>query len=216
MTRHVTGPDDAASVRPVPIIPTPWWKRTFDIVAAIAALVLMAPVAAVTAAAIRLLMGNPVIFRQERAGLGGETFCILKFRTLLDSTDAAGNPLPDSERRHWLGDLLRKTSLDEIPTFVNVIRGDMSVVGPRPLFVRYLERYSDEQAKRHQVRPGLTGLAQTSGRNDVSWDERFELDLTYINSMSLLLDLHIVARTFKTVLRADGADGSVTIGEFGI
>jgi lipopolysaccharide/colanic/teichoic acid biosynthesis glycosyltransferase/glycosyltransferase involved in cell wall biosynthesis len=180
------------------------WKRCFDIVASAAALVLLSPVLAITALAVRLQMGAPVLFRQTRPGLAGRPFEILKFRTMRDATDASGRPLDDGERLTGLGRFLRATSLDELPEFWNVLRGDMSLVGPRPLLMQYLPLYSAEQARRHDVRPGLTGLAQVNGRNALSWDEKFGLDIRYVDGRSFWGDLKILFSTVFKVLRRDG------------
>ncbi|MBC8067854.1 MAG: sugar transferase [Deltaproteobacteria bacterium] len=176
-----------------------WGKRCLDVAVSAGALAVFAPVIAVVAAAVRVKMGAPVLFRQPRPGLGEQTFTILKFRTMSDACDAAGRPLPDAARLTRLGVLLRKTSLDELPQLVNVLRGEMSLVGPRPLSVRYLPYYSTREQTRHDVRPGITGLAQVSGRNEIEWDARLELDATYVETVSLLGDLRILARTVARV-----------------
>ena len=194
--------------------PTPRWKRLTDVVVAAVALVVAAPVLTVVAGAIALTLGRPVLFRQRRGGHGGAEFSILKFRTMTEATDAAGTLLPDAQRRHWLGDLLRRTSLDELPTLWNILRGDMSIVGPRPLFAKYLGRYDDRQARRHEVVPGLTGLAQVRGRNALTWDEKFELDLYYVEHRSPVLDLRIVLETVRAVFTGEGADGAELTEEF--
>jgi lipopolysaccharide/colanic/teichoic acid biosynthesis glycosyltransferase len=185
-------------------------KRAFDVaVSAVALLVSSLPMAAL-AVAIRLTMGSPVLFRQVRPGLGGEPFTILKFRTMRDGDE------PDAERITRLGRFLRETSLDELPELLNVLRGDMSLVGPRPLLVAYLDRYTPEQARRHEVRPGLTGLAQVSGRNATTWEQRFALDVEYVDTRSLALDLRIIGRTVRAVLAREGiaAEGHATMPEF--
>jgi lipopolysaccharide/colanic/teichoic acid biosynthesis glycosyltransferase len=185
-------------------------KRAFDVaVSAVALLVFALPMAAL-AVAIRLTMGSPVLFRQVRPGLGGEPFTILKFRTMRDGDE------PDAERITRLGRFLRETSLDELPELLNVLRGDMSLVGPRPLLVAYLDRYTPEQARRHEVRPGLTGLAQVSGRNATTWEQRFALDVEYVDTRSLALDLRIIGRTVRAVLAREGiaAEGHATMPEF--
>jgi len=191
-------------------------KRCVDITAATAGLVALSPLLVGIAAAIGLTMGRPVLFRQWRPGRGGRPFEILKFRTMLDTRDAHGQLLPDVQRITWLGRCLRNTSLDELPELFNVLRGDMSLVGPRPLLMRYLERYSPQQARRHEVRPGITGLAQVSGRNAISWEAKFALDVWYIEHWSPLLDCRILFKTFKLVLRRDGVDAApdVTMPEF--
>jgi sugar transferase EpsL len=167
-------------------------KRLFDIVISITALVLMAPVMVVVAAVIAVKLGTPVLFRQQRPGLHGEPFEMVKFRTMSDARDANGELLPDEERLGGLGKFLRKTSLDEFPEFWNVLKGDMSLVGPRPLLMRYLERYTREQARRHEVPPGITGWAQVNGRNALSWEEKFEHDVWYVDNRSFWLDIRIL------------------------
>lgn len=194
--------------------PIPRWKRIIDIVVAGTALMLVAPLALLVAATVALSMGRPVLFRQPRGGLGGRIFDIVKFRTMTDACDGEGNLLPDEERRNRLGNLLRKTSLDEVPTLLNIIRGEMSLVGPRPLHAHYLDRYSPSQAQRHQVTPGLTGLAQTRGRNTLTWEEKFELDLEYVRTRSLSTDLAILKDTVTIVVAGTGADGNDHTTEF--
>jgi lipopolysaccharide/colanic/teichoic acid biosynthesis glycosyltransferase len=187
-------------------------KRGLDIVAATAGLIVLAPVIAGTALAVRTKLGTPVLFRQARAGRDGRTFTLLKFRSMLDDRDAQGRLLEDEDRLTPFGSALRSTSLDELPSLWNVLRGDMSVVGPRPLLVHYLDGYTPRQARRHEVRPGITGLAQVSGRNSLEWDEIFELDVEYVDHRSAGLDLRILGRTIATVLKRDGisAEGHVT------
>lgn len=188
-------------------------QRVLDLTLAVPALVLSAPLQAVIAVAVRRNLGAPVLFRQPRPGLHGETFTLLKFRTMREKRTESDT---DADRLTSFGAFLRSTSLDELPSLWNVLRGDMSVVGPRPLLVSYLDRYTPEQARRHEVRPGMTGLAQVSGRNALSWEEKFELDTWYVDHASLRLDLAIAARTVRQVLRRDGiaAEGSVTMPEF--
>ncbi|GAA1788561.1 sugar transferase [Nostocoides veronense] len=190
-------------------------KRLLDLVLTIPALLLSLPVQAVTAAAIRMTMGRPVLFRQTRPGLHGEPFEMLKFRTMLQ-LDPKRGLVTDADRMTGLGSFLRSTSLDELPTLWNIVRGDMSVVGPRPLLMQYLGRYSPEQARRHEVKPGLTGLAQVSGRNAISWESKFRQDLKYVDNHSVLLDLKIILRTAVQVLRREGisAEGEATMPEF--
>jgi sugar transferase EpsL len=176
-----------------------WWagwpKRAFDLVAASVGLVVLAPLLGVTAVAIRLLLGGPVIFPQRRPGRHGRPFILYKFRTMSGARAADGRLLPDRERLTRLGRLLRRTSLDELPELVNVIRGDMSLVGPRPLLMEYLPRYTREQARRHDVRPGITGWAQLNGRNTLPWERRFALDVWYVEHRSLRLDVWILLLT---------------------
>lgn len=191
-------------------------KRLLDIAAGGMILVISTPVQIAVALAVRKWLGSPALFRQERPGLSGLPFTILKFRTMTDDRDASGRLLPDDQRLNGFGRLLRSTSLDELPELVNVVRGDLSLVGPRPLLTQYLERYTPRQAQRHTVRPGVTGLAQVSGRNNLSWDDRFELDLRYVERVSLGLDLRILARTVGKVIARDdvSAAGHVTMPEF--
>jgi sugar transferase EpsL len=193
-----------------------WMKRAFDVIAATALAVLLLPVGLVLALVIRLKLGSPVIFRQIRPGLGGRPFELWKFRTMSDARDADGRLLPDAARLGACGRFLRRTSLDELPELANVIRGDMSMVGPRPLLMAYLERYSVRQARRHEMRPGITGLAQVSGRNLLSWDERFERDVWYIDHWSPWLDVKILLKTAVTVLGREGISqaGRETADEF--
>ena len=190
-------------------------KRLLDLVLTTPILCVSLPVQAATALAIRVRMGRPVLFRQQRPGLGGEPFEMLKFRTMLQP-DPERDLVTDAERMTGLGSFLRSTSLDELPTLWNIVRGDMSVVGPRPLLMRYLHRYSPEQARRHEVRPGLTGLAQVNGRNAISWEDKFNYDVTYVDTHSLWGDLQIILRTVLQVARRDGitAAGEATTTEF--
>lgn len=191
-------------------------KRFFDIVAATAGLILLSPVIAVVAYLIRKRLGSPVLFRQVRPGLNGKPFEMVKFRTMRDAMDADGNPLPDSERMTAFGNFLRSSSLDELPGLWNVIKGDMSLVGPRPLLMEYLPLYNEMQLRRHHVRPGVTGWAQINGRNALSWEEKFKLDVWYVDNQSFLLDLKIILLTIKKVLIRDGisAEGEVTMTKF--
>ncbi len=179
-------------------------KRLFDLVAASALLLGLSPVIGIVAVLVRLRLGSPVIYRQERPGLGGRPFTIYKFRTMVDTKDASGRLLPSVERTPPFGQRLRALSLDELPELWNVVRGDMSLVGPRPLMTAYLPRYNAAQARRHDVRPGITGLAQVSGRNAISWEEKFALDVRYVEEHSLRLDLAILARTAGAVLSRTG------------
>lgn len=191
-------------------------KRAFDIAASFAALVLISPAVLLIAALVRIRLGSPVLFAQPRPGLGGRVFTLWKFRTMTDERDTGGNLRPDADRLTRFGRFLRSTSLDELPELWNVLRGDMSLVGPRPLLVSYLPRYSAEQARRHEVRPGLTGWAQVNGRNAASWEERLRLDTWYVDHRTLLLDFHIVLKTVTIVLRREGISSadSVTMPEF--
>ncbi len=191
-------------------------KRALDVSVAAATLVATAPVMIAAAAAIRVKMGSPVVFSQTRPGRAGKPFRIFKFRTMRDAHDKRGNPLPDAERLTSLGKLLRATSIDELPQLWNVLRGDVSLVGPRPLLMQYLPRYNKEQARRHDVLPGITGWAQINGRNAISWEEKFRLDVWYVDHWSPLLDLKILAMTGMRVLRREGISqsGHVTMTEF--
>ncbi|MCI8740865.1 MAG: sugar transferase [Oscillibacter sp.] len=185
-----------------------FFKRFFDIVLSFCALVVLSPVLLVLAILVRLKLGRPVVFRQERPGKDEKIFQLCKFRSMTDQRDGNGELLPDEVRLTKFGKALRSTSLDELPELWNILKGDMSIVGPRPLLVKYLPYYTEEERKRHDVRPGLTGMAQTHGRNLLSWEERFALDLQYIEQMSLLLDIKIVFLTVKKVFsRSDIALG---------
>jgi sugar transferase EpsL len=192
-------------------------KRVFDIVVSAVALTVLAPVIGLIALAVWRTMGRPVLFRQARPGLHGKPFVMYKFRTMRDLRDAEGNLLPDEARLTPFGRWLRTTSLDELPELVNVLRGEMSLVGPRPLLMEYLERYTPEQARRHEVKPGITGWAQIHGRNNLSWEERLRLDVWYVDHWSLWLDLKILWRTLWMVLRREGisAQGHATMPRFG-
>lgn len=191
-------------------------KRALDLAAASAGLAVLAPVLAVTACAVRASMGTPVLFRQRRPGLNGEIFELMKFRTMRDPRPGEDALATDAARITRVGKFLRERSLDELPTLLNVLRGDMSLVGPRPLLVRYLGRYSEEQARRHLVKPGVTGWAQINGRNAIDWERKLALDVWYVDHQSFWLDLTILARTFGGVLRAEGIShgGEATMPEF--
>ncbi len=191
-------------------------KRIFDLFVAFLALLALAPVLAVVAWQIRRKLGSPVLFQQVRPGLYGQPFKLIKFRTMRDAVDAQGNPLPDSERMTPFGNFLRSTSLDELPELWNVLKGDMSLVGPRPLLMEYLPLYSPAQARRHEVRPGVTGWAQVNGRNALSWDEKFKLDVWYVDNHSFWLDLKILLLTVKKVFVREGisAAGEATMPKF--
>ena len=182
-------------------------KRVFDVTIAMVALIVCAPLLLLIAIAVRIALGAPILFRQQRPGLHGRPFTLLKFRTMMDRQQD-GVQLPDSQRLTPFGRLLRRTSLDEVPELVNVLRGDMSLVGPRPLLLEYLPRYSARQARRHEVRPGITGLAQVSGRNNLSWDERFELDVQYVDHHTFAGDLKILCLTLVKVLSAGDVNQS--------
>ena len=191
-------------------------KRLFDIVVSLAALVVLSPILLAVALAVRAKLGSPVLFRQQRPGLHGRPFMLAKFRTMHNATDNAGRALPDEQRLTSFGKRLRSTSLDELPELWNVLKGDMSLVGPRPLLMQYLARYSPEQARRHDVRPGLTGWTQVNGRNAIGWPEKLALDIWYVDNRSFMLDLKIMAMTIRQVLKRDGIayEGSETMPEF--
>lgn len=191
-------------------------KRSTDILGALLGLALAAPLMLSTALVIWLTTGSPVLFRQQRPGFHGKPFTMYKFRTMTDQRDASGNLLPDAERLTSLGRFLRATSLDELPELFNVLKGDMSLVGPRPLLMQYLDRYTPEQARRHEVRPGITGWAQVNGRNNITWEEKFALDVWYVDNCSLWLDLKIIASTVWKVLWREGINqhGQATMMEF--
>ena len=191
-------------------------KRLLDIIIASIALILLSPLYFYVARKVKKNLGSPVLFRQVRPGLHGKPFEMIKFRTMKDAMDAKGNPLPDSERLTPFGKMLRSTSLDEMPELWNVIKGDMSIVGPRPLLTEYLPLYNTEQAKRHNVRPGMTGHAQVNGRNAISWEEKFKLDTWYVENQSTLLDFKIMFKTVHKVLAKDdiSAEGDATMPKF--
>ncbi len=191
-------------------------KRLLDIVIASIALVLLSPLYFYVAYKVKKNLGSPVLFRQVRPGLHGKPFEMIKFRTMKDALDEQGNPLPDSERLTPFGQMLRATSLDEMPELWNVIKGDMSVVGPRPLLMEYLPLYNKEQAKRQNVRPGMTGHAQVNGRNAISWEEKFKLDTWYVENQSIWLDFKIMLQTVKKVIAKDDISeaGEVTMTKF--
>ncbi|MEL4470513.1 sugar transferase [Shewanella algae] len=191
-------------------------KRLFDILVSAAGLLLLSPIIALVAWKIRKNLGTPVLFRQTRPGLHGKPFEMVKFRTMKDAVDEQGNSLPDSERMTPFGNKLRSSSLDELPELWNVLKGDMSLVGPRPLLMQYLPLYSKEQARRHEARPGVTGWAQINGRNAISWEEKFKLDVWYVDNRNFWLDIKILLLTVKKVFKREGisADGHVTIEPF--
>ncbi|EOG3621187.1 MULTISPECIES: sugar transferase [Pseudomonas] len=191
-------------------------KRAVDIFASLFGLVLLSPVILVLALCIRRKLGAPVLFRQVRPGMNGKPFEMIKFRTMLDAVDAHGVPLPDDKRMTPFGSFLRASSLDELPELWNVLKGDMSLVGPRPLLMEYLPLYNQEQYRRHDVRPGVTGWAQINGRNALSWEDKFRLDVWYVDNRSIVLDFKILLLTVKKVLVRDGisAEGQVTMSKF--
>ena len=191
-------------------------KRFFDVFASLCGLIVLSPIIIIVAWEISRKLGSPVLFRQVRPGKNGKYFEMIKFRTMLDAVDSNGQSLPDSERMTPFGSFLRSSSLDELPGLWNVLKGDMSLVGPRPLLVEYLPLYSKEQARRHDVRPGLSGWAQVNGRNAISWEDKFKLDVWYVENRSFWLDLKIIFLTLKKVVIRDGisAEGEVTMSKF--
>lgn len=194
----------------------PLSKRLFDLIAVGVGMIFALPVMGVVALLVRLKLGRPVLFRQQRPGLNGEIFTLCKFRTMRDAVDREGKALPDAERLTPFGRKLRSTSLDELPELFSVLSGEMSLVGPRPLLVRYLGRYSPEQMRRHEMRPGITGWAQVNGRNALSWEEKFALDVWYVDHWSFWLDIRILWRTVWNVVRREGISGGgeATMREF--
>lgn len=193
-----------------------YFKRLFDIVSSIIFLLCFWWLYIIVAILVKKKLGSPVIFKQQRPGLNGKIFTMYKFRSMTDARDKSGKLLSDAERLPKFGKLLRATSLDEIPEIINVLKGDMSLVGPRPLLVEYLSRYSKEQARRHEVRPGITGWAQVNGRNAISWEEKFKYDVEYVDSCSFLLDIRIIFLTIKKVFVKEGIsqEGNVTVEDF--
>ena len=191
-------------------------KRCLDFLLSLAALIILSPVLLLVAILVRCKLGSPILFKQERPGLHEKIFCMYKFPTMTDAKDADGNLLPDEVRLTKFGKLLRSTSLDELPELFNILKGDMAIVGPRPLLVQYLPRYNERQHHRHDVRPGFTGLAQVNGRNSISWQEKFEWDVKYVENVSFFIDLRIIAKTVKVVLKRDGisSETSATMEEF--
>lgn len=191
-------------------------KRAMDIACSSVALVVLSPVMAGTAILVRTKLGSPVIFTQDRPGKNEKIFRLYKFRTMTDARDKNGNLLPDEVRLTKFGKTLRSLSLDELPELFNIIKGDMSIVGPRPLLVRYLPRYNKKQRRRHEVRPGFTGLAQVSGRNAISWQQKFDLDVEYVDNISFVNDVKIILKTIKTVVKREGisSETSATMEEF--
>ena len=193
-----------------------WIKRPQDFFCALLAIIVFSPILLLTALLVRIKLGSPVLFIQERPGLNERIFKLYKFRSMTDERDSNGELLPDEQRLPPFGKLLRATSLDELPELFNIFRGDMAVVGPRPLLVKYLPRYNERQRLRHSVRPGLTGYAQVHGRNAITWDEKFEFDVKYTEKITFLLDWSIIFHTALSVLKREGISGaeSVTMGEF--
>lgn len=203
-------------VMPKKTLYTLFFKRFLDIVLSLIALIVLSPIILVLAVLIRFKLGSPILFKQARPGKDEKIFNLYKFRTMTDKKDENGTLLPDSERLTKFGKFIRSTSLDELPSLLNIIKGDISIVGPRPLLVEYLPLYNDFQKKRHLVKPGLTGLAQVNGRNATSWDKRFEHDIYYVDKLSFWLDLKIIIKTFYKVLKRSGvsSDDSVTMEKF--
>jgi sugar transferase EpsL len=193
-----------------------FFKRVFDVISALIGLILLSPLLLVVAVMVRLKLGSPVFFRHQRPGLHGKPFELIKFRTMTDERDADGKLLPDSERLPSFGRFLRSTSMDELPELLCVLKGDMSLVGPRPLMMKYLPRYTAEQARRHEVKPGITGWAQVNGRNASSWKKKFELDVWYADHWNLWLDCKIIMKTFISVFKREGINqpGQATASEF--
>lgn len=193
-----------------------FFKRLIDFILSLIALIVLSPILLIVALLVRTKLGSPVIFKQERPGLNEKIFTLYKFRTMTDAKDEQGNLLPDEIRLTKFGKLLRSTSLDELPELFNILKGDMAIVGPRPLLVRYLPLYNEHQKHRHDVRPGFTGWAQCNGRNAISWEEKFDLDVYYTKHVSLLLDIKIILKTVKVVLFREGisSETSVTMEEF--
>ena len=191
-------------------------KRPQDFLCALAAIIVLSPVMIITAILVRTKLGSPIIFKQERPGLNGKIFTLYKFRTMTDKKDENGNLLPDEIRLTGFGKKLRSTSLDELPELFNILNGDMAVVGPRPLLVRYLPRYNAHQARRHEVRPGFTGYAQVNGRNSITWEDKFDKDVYYVDHVTFLGDWKIIFQTVGTVLKREGisSDTSATMEEF--
>ena len=191
-------------------------KRVLDFILSLIAIIVLSPILLITAILVRIKLGSPVIFKQKRPGKDEKIFTLYKFRTMTDEKDEQGNLLPDSERLTKFGKFLRSTSIDELPELINILKGDMSIVGPRPLLVEYLELYNEEQKHRHDVRPGLTGLAQISGRNTITWEEKFEEDLQYINKITFLGDIKIIFKTALKVFKREGIsqEGNETMERF--
>ena len=191
-------------------------KRPQDFLCALLALIVLSPIILILAILVRTKLGSPILFTQDRPGLDGKVFKLYKFRTMTSQTDENGNLLPDEVRLTSFGKKLRATSLDELPELINILKGDMAVVGPRPLLVQYLERYNEHQARRHEVRPGFTGYAQVNGRNSISWEEKFDLDVKYVDNITFVNDWKIIIQTVGVVLRRDGiaSETSDTMEEF--
>lgn len=212
MSTEIRGDEMAAHSKTMGLVA----KRVLDFAGAIVALVVLAPLLLMVAALVKIFLGSPILFRQSRPGWGGKAFTCLKFRTMTQARDADGRLLPDGERLTAFGKFLRRSSIDELPELINVIRGEMSLVGPRPLLPQYLERYSAEQMRRHEVKPGITGWAQINGRNALDWKRKFELDVWYVDHQSFRLDMLILVRTLGKLFSPDGISsaGHATMPEF--
>lgn len=193
-----------------------YFKRILDFILSLIAIIILSPVLLIVAVLVRIKLGSPVIFKQQRPGKDEKIFTLYKFRTMTDKKDANGNLLPDSERLTKFGKALRSTSLDELPELFNILKGDMAIVGPRPLLVEYLPLYNKEQKHRHDVRPGLTGLAQISGRNSISWEEKFKEDIIYVKNITFISDMKIILKTIIKVFKREGISqkNNVTIEKF--
>lgn len=191
-------------------------KRCLDFLLSLCGIIVLSPVLLILAVLVRVKLGSPVLFRQERPGRNEKIFTLCKFRTMTDARDERGQLMPDSERLTQFGKFLRSTSLDELPELINILKGDMSLIGPRPLLVRYLPLYNETQKHRHDVRPGLTGLAQINGRNAITWEQKFEYDVEYVNNLSFALDMRIFFGTVRAVLKREGisSDTNATMEEF--
>ena len=191
-------------------------KRSIDAILSLVAIIILSPVLAIVALLVRIKLGGPVIFKPQRPGLNEKIFTMYKFRTMTDERDADGNLLPDEVRLTKFGKALRATSLDELPELFNILKGDMAIVGPRPLLVQYLPLYNAQQKKRHCVRPGITGYAQINGRNSISWEEKFDYDIYYVANIAITLDISILFKTFKTVIKRDGinSESDATMEDF--
>lgn len=191
-------------------------KRILDFILSLIALIILSPLLLIISLLVKIKLGSPIIFKQERPGLNEKIFTLYKFRTMTDKKDEKGNLLPDLERLTKFGRFLRSTSLDELPELINIIKGDMAIVGPRPLLVEYLELYDEKQKHRHDVRPGLTGLAQISGRNSITWEEKFEEDIQYINKITFIVDVKIILKTILKVFKREGIaqEGNATMEKF--
>jgi len=191
-------------------------KRTVDFLLSLVSIIILSPILLILAVVVRIKMGSPIVFSQSRPGINGKIFKMYKFRTMTNEKDENGNLLPDEMRLNKFGSFLRSTSLDELPELFNILKGDMAIVGPRPLLVEYLPLYTRKQARRHEVRPGMTGYAQVNGRNELSWEKKFELDVEYVDNVTFVNDLRIIFKTVKTVLKREGisSETSKTMEKF--